>query len=104
MSREGNSKRVELEVLVSDGSVRLYGNKAFFRHLQSQIDLLLSCPPHGHCEYQTVSLEAELPAGLTERPDYRVLRIDRDEEDISRAQKVPDGEFDVIFMVVEDRE
>jgi hypothetical protein len=97
-----NGERVELKVLLSNSSVRLYGNRAFFKHLRSEVDRLIDCPPLGHCEFQTISLEAELPDGLSVRPKYNVLRIDDDEEDFERAEILPKDAFDLVFMVVEN--
>lgn len=101
---EAKTTRVELKIVLSDASVRLYGNRAFFGYLRAELDRLVDCPPHGYCEFQTISLEAERPSGLSQKPKYTVLRLGDDEVDLSNAQLVPNGTFDLIFMSVEDED
>jgi hypothetical protein len=94
--------RVALQVLITDSSVRLYGNRAFFIYFKSEIDRLIECPADGHCEFQTISLAADLPRGLNARPYYKILKMGPNENDISTAQGINNDAFDVVFMTLEN--
>ena len=95
--------KVKLNILVDKNSVRLYGNRDFFRYLQQRLEHLISCPEGGYCEFQTVALGGD-QIDLTERASYVVLKMPEGGETIEDAEIINIDDYDVVFMTVEDQD
>ncbi|WP_421700992.1 hypothetical protein [Aliiroseovarius sp.] len=94
--------KVRLEIRHQEDGVRVYGNREFFVHLRSELDHLIECPPGGYCEFQSVSLCAERPSGLDEKPQYRVLKQVSEGPEGVEFRSVDPELYDLILMTVED--
>ncbi len=88
---------MKLNIVVSDRTVRLYGDRDFFSLLSSESTRLARSGHGQYCEFQT----AELHQPEDGQIQYRVFTA-TDLMDVSSYKELSPEGFDTVFMVIED--
>lgn len=90
---------MKLQVVVSDGTIRFYGDRDFFDLLSSEARRIASSSVGDYAEFQTAEIDGSM--GSDGKKSEVEVFYTKDIFDFKTYQIIDSKEFDILFMAIE---